>query len=71
MKDKFVVEHRKENGVAMSYYTCKSYRDIVKVTGESYTDVRAIHMMGNGTMTKKFLHANLRKLKGRMLILDI
>ena len=71
MKDKFVVEYRKENGVAMSYHMCKSYRDIAKVTGESYTDIRAIHMMGNGTMIKKFLHTNLRKLKGRMQILDI
>jgi hypothetical protein len=71
MKDKFVVEYRKENDVVYSHYICKSYREIVKVTGESYTDIRAIHMMGNGTMTKKFLHTKLRKLKGKMRILDI
>jgi hypothetical protein len=71
MKDKFIVVYRKENDVAVSHNIYKSYREIVLATGEDYSDVRTIHMMGNGTMIKKFLHTRLKKLKNRMEIIDI
>ena len=71
MKDKFIVVYRKHNEADMSTNIYKSYREIAKETGEEYSDIRTIHMMGNGSMIKKFLHSRLKKLQGRMQVLDI
>lgn len=70
MKDKFIVEYCEKDG-SLSINAYKTYREIVKATGEEYMDVRKIHLMCNGSIVKKFLHPRLKKLETRMKISDI
>lgn len=70
MKDKFIVEYCENDGTT-SINVYKTYREIVKATGEEYMDIRKIHLMCNGSIVKKFLHPRLKKLETRMKISDI
>ena len=71
MRDRFIVNMYDENEELKSSIVCKSYRQIAKETGEEYHVCRNIHLIGNGTIVKKFVHPMMKKLQKRLQILDI
>ena len=71
MKNKYILELYNEKDELESSEICKTYREISIKTNEAYHDCRAIHLMGNGSMKKKFIHPTLKKLQQRMIIKDI
>jgi hypothetical protein len=61
MKDKYIVELYDDEGKLQSSSIYKSYKQISKDLGEAYHDCRAIHLIGNGSMKKKFVHPTLKR----------
>ena len=71
MKVKYILELYDNDGELISSDKYKTYREIAQITNEEYHNCRAIHMIGNGTSKKKFLHPTLLKLQMKMKIIDL
>jgi hypothetical protein len=70
MKSKYIIEIR-ENDELIFSTQCKTYREMALLTNEDYHNIRAIHMIGNGTSKRKYLHPTLQKLLKKIKIIDL
>ena len=71
MRTKYIVEFYDENGELEKTHECKTYREMAQITDIEYHNIRTLHMIGNGTLTKKFMHPTLTKLQKKIKIIDI
>ena len=71
MKVKYILETYDENHNLITSEQHKTYIDIALATGEDYHNCRLIHLIGNGSIKRKFLHPVLKRLQKRIKIIDI